>query len=400
MGGLGGFISCVLHSLANHGVSSTSRVTTGDDVARMKIVKSPRRPITGPWQHFGGQEPALLLLVGTDPLVTLAAEQITRLPNGGIRVMRVPTADEAIAALQAAADEGADVPLLMASQVVGGGDGIELLATVRARWPRISRVILLGSAADAPAAQAACARANVAHVVVAPWLEASLHCVVESVMRLQWLETEHARLTETLGAKNQALLVMNRELEAKIYARTHELAEANARLAQLAITDGLTGLYNHRYFHERLVLEGERAQRTAQPVSLLMIDVDYFKAYNDAHGHPAGDELLRQLSRVLLQGRRANDVVARYGGEEFCILLVDTPKHTAAALAERIRAQIVAEPFAFEATQPLRDVTVSIGVATLPDDASTADSLVSIADSALYSAKRSGRNRVELARTP
>ena len=96
---------------------------------------------------------------------------------------------------------------------------------------------------------------------------------------------------------------MNRELEAKIHERTHELAEANARLAQLAVTDGLTGLYNHRHFHERLALEVERSQRSGLPLSLLMLDVDHFKQFNDTFGHPAGDEVLRQLARVLAETR-------------------------------------------------------------------------------------------------
>ena len=109
---------------------------------------------------------------------------------------------------------------------------------------------------------------------------------------------ENQQLIATLSAKNQALLEMNRELEAKIHERTHELAEANTRLAQLAVTDGLTGLYNHRHFHERLTLEVERRQRSGLPLSLLMIDVDHFKQYNDTHGHPAGDEVLRQLARA------------------------------------------------------------------------------------------------------
>ena len=89
--------------------------------------------------------------------------------------------------------------------------------------------------------------------------------------------------------------------------RTHELAEANTRLAQLAVTDGLTGLYNHRHFHERLTLEVERSQRSGLPLSLLMLDVDHFKLFNDTYGHPAGDEVLRQLARVLNDARRANE---------------------------------------------------------------------------------------------
>src|SRR5690606_2793682 len=153
------------------------------------------------------------------------------------------------------------------------------------------------------------------------------------------------------------------ELEAKVAERSAELGEANTRLAQLAVTDGLTGLFNHRHFHERLSLEAERSQRNGLPMSLLMIDVDHFKHYNDQHGHPAGDELLRQLARLMSDGRRANDFVARYGGEEFTIVLVDTPKLTAAQLAERLRERVASHGFPHAATQPLGRVSVSIGVA-------------------------------------
>jgi diguanylate cyclase (GGDEF)-like protein len=190
---------------------------------------------------------------------------------------------------------------------------------------------------------------------------------------------------------------MNRVLEAKVSERTHELAEANSRLAQLAVTDGLTGLYNHRHFHERLALEVERSMRNGLPLSLLMIDVDHFKHYNDANGHPAGDQVLRQLARLMTDGRRANDFCARYGGEEFCVVLVDTPKLTAAKVAERLRETVAEHPFEFADTQPLGCMSISIGVATFPDDTSDAEALVRAADSALYAAKHAGRNCVVLA---
>jgi diguanylate cyclase (GGDEF)-like protein len=195
---------------------------------------------------------------------------------------------------------------------------------------------------------------------------------------------------------------MNRELEAKIHERTHELAEANARLAQLAVTDGLTGLYNHRHLHERLALEVERSQRSGLPLSLLMLDVDHFKLFNDTFGHPAGDEVLRQLARVLNDARRANDVVARNGGEEFALILVDTAKFTAAKVAERVRERVFAHDFAEAAhgsSRAASKITVSLGVATFPDDGSDAEALVRAADTALYAAKRAGRNRVVLATT-
>ncbi|MBA3503856.1 MAG: GGDEF domain-containing protein, partial [Deltaproteobacteria bacterium] len=216
------------------------------------------------------------------------------------------------------------------------------------------------------------------------------------LLRQYRLVHENQQLIASLSAKNQALLEMNRELEAKIHERTHELAEANARLAQLAVTDGLTNLYNHRHFHERLTLEVERSQRSGLPLSLLMLDVDHFKQFNDTFGHPAGDEVLRQLARVLADTRRANDVVARYGGEEFAVILVDTAKFTAAKVADRVRDRVCSHDFS-EAAPRASKLSVSIGVATFPDDGADAEALVRSADTALYAAKRAGRNRVVLA---
>ena len=239
-------------------------------------------------------------------------------------------------------------------------------------------------------------RAHLHQYIPKPWDETALLLAVENLLRQYRLVHENQQLIASLSSKNQALLEMNRELEAKIHERTHELAEANARLAQLAVTDGLTGLYNHRHFHERLTLEVERSQRSGLPLSLLMLDVDHFKQFNDTFGHPAGDEVLRQLARVLADTRRANDVVARYGGEEFAVILVDTAKFTAAKVAERVRERVYANDFS-EAAPKAGKLGVSIGVATFPDDGSDVEALVRAADTALYAAKRAGRNRVVLA---
>ena len=211
-------------------------------------------------------------------------------------------------------------------------------------------------------------RAHLNHYIGKPWDETALLLAVENLLRQYRLVNENQQLIASLSAKNQALLEMNRELEAKIHERTHELAEANARLAQLAVTDGLTGLYNHRHFHERLTLEVERSQRSGLPLSLLMLDVDHFKQFNDTFGHPAGDEVLRQLARVLADTRRANDVVARYGGEEFAVILVDTAKFTAAKVAERVRERVHGTRLLATPRRKAGQLAVSIGVATFPDD--------------------------------
>lgn len=303
---------------------------------------------------------------------------------------------EALELLDELERDGDRLAVIIADQIMPGMKGVDLLEQVHRRMPDTTKILLTGQA-GLDAVVAAINRASLNQYISKPWQEANLHLAVENLLRQFRLQEENAKLIDDLSAKNQALLEMNRELEAKVSERTHELAAANSRLAQLAVTDGLTGLYNHRHFHERLTLEVERSFRNGLPLSLLMIDVDHFKFYNDHHGHPAGDEVLRQLSQLLADGRRANDFVARYGGEEFCVVLVDTPKLTAAKVAERMRERVATHPFKHASEQPGTCLSISLGVATFPDDAGDAESLVRSADSALYAAKHGGRNCVVLA---
>ncbi|MBL0216474.1 MAG: diguanylate cyclase [Myxococcales bacterium] len=302
--------------------------------------------------------------------------------------------DEAVALFDELSREGEQIALVIADQIMPGMKGVELLEIVDRRLPTTTKILLTGQA-GLDAVIEAINRAHLNHYIGKPWDETAMLLAVETLLRTYRLVNENQHLIASLQAKNQALLEMNRELEAKIHERTHELAEANTRLAQLAVTDGLTGLYNHRHFHERLTLEVERSQRSGLPLSLLMLDVDHFKQFNDTFGHPAGDEVLRQLARVLADTRRANDVVARYGGEEFAVILVDTPKFTAAKVAERVRERIYGHDFS-EAAPRASKLSTSIGVATFPDDGADAEHLVRAADTALYAAKRAGRNRVVL----
>jgi diguanylate cyclase (GGDEF)-like protein len=303
--------------------------------------------------------------------------------------------DEAVALFDELTREGEQIALVIADQIMPGMKGVELLEIVDRRMPATTKILLTGQA-GLDAVIEAINRAHLNHYISKPWDETALLLAVENLLRQYRLVNENQHLVASLSAKNQALLEMNRELEAKIHERTHELAEANARLAQLAVTDGLTGLYNHRHFHERLTLEVERSQRSGLPLSLLMLDVDNFKQFNDTFGHPSGDEVLRQLARVLADTRRANDVVARYGGEEFAVILVDTAKFTAAKVAERVRERVYSNDFS-EAAPRAGTLSVSIGVATFPDDGVDVEALVRSADTALYAAKRAGRNRVVLA---
>lgn len=175
-----------------------------------------------------------------------------------------------------------------------------------------------------------------------------------------------------------------------------ELAKANEELHEVAIRDGLTGLYNRREFDRLLHEEGTRHRRYGHPTALVLLDIDHFKKINDTHGHQAGDAVLRWMGQLLRTGTRALARPARYGGEEFAVLLPETTAGQAHTLAEHLRQRVAAQPFSWgdAPDHPVMiPLTVSLGVAALPDDAPAEAGLLAAADQALYAAKRQGRNR-------
>jgi diguanylate cyclase (GGDEF)-like protein len=163
---------------------------------------------------------------------------------------------------------------------------------------------------------------------------------------------------------------------------------------ELAVTDGLTGLFNHREFQRRLGNEIERNQRYGHPFSLLLIDIDYFKQINDQHGHLAGDVVLKVLAEAIQGGIRTIDIASRYGGEEFAVILPETGLAGALVVAEQIRGHVAGLRIPAPSGQPLSR-TVSIGVATVPEDADRREQVIDAADKALYLAKFAGRDRVK-----
>ncbi len=180
-----------------------------------------------------------------------------------------------------------------------------------------------------------------------------------------------------------------------------EFYRRSEELKKISITDSLTGLLNRRYFQERLAEEVERSKRHRLPLSLIIMDIDDFKGFNDRFGHLAGDEALKTTAWALRNSIRAIDVAARYGGEEFTMILPQTTKQDAMVIAERFCREIENINFRAETSQPISTkLTVSLGLASCPEDATQLDDLIKLADTALYAAKAQGKNRVVVYEKP
>ncbi len=204
----------------------------------------------------------------------------------------------------------------------------------------------------------------------------------------------HSDRRDEVGVLTRAFNEMTRRLESnaeQMQGQNTELQRMNEILEQLSITDGLTKLHNHRYFQEQLAKDMKRALRTEEPLSLVLIDIDHFKRWNDRLGHSGGDEILRRIADIMQRLTRGTDLVARYGGEEFALLLRGTSIEGALALAEKLRATIGETSFIEDGSEPL---TVSIGLSAFGGDEKV---FFDQADRALYRAKNAGRDCVMLA---
>jgi diguanylate cyclase (GGDEF)-like protein/PAS domain S-box-containing protein len=232
----------------------------------------------------------------------------------------------------------------------------------------------------------------------------SIHCqVLHKSGRQLWLDMMWRSVADTEGGIERLQVSARDVTDSKQYQRRLEeaqqqlreqqnvLEEMNGQLKSMATTDSLTALKNRRAFEDRLDEEVSRSRRHGYPMSLILLDIDHFKAYNDSFGHPRGDEVLRKVGRLLSRTMRDTDFAARYGGEEFAIILPHTDQAGARMVAERLRQAIEG------ATWDDRAITASVGVASFSRDASTAEALVEYADRALYRSKENGRNQVSVA---
>ena len=218
------------------------------------------------------------------------------------------------------------------------------------------------------------------------WLEMLWRTVPDEEGNVVQLQVSSRDITESKQYERRL-----EEAQRNLQQQQDKLQEMNSRLSELVTLDVLTQLRNRRAFEERLEEELHRTRRHGYPTSLVLLDVDHFKAFNDSFGHPAGDEVLRQVGRLLRRTIRASDFAARYGGEEFAIILPNTDAEGAGVAAEHMRHAIES------ATWAERPITASVGVATWGGPITTADALVDQADRALYISKQAGRNRVSQA---
>jgi diguanylate cyclase (GGDEF)-like protein len=212
------------------------------------------------------------------------------------------------------------------------------------------------------------------------------------------LQRHQERLSQRLGRQlgiRAAALDFLENLEIALDLHDDDQTLTYRQLQDMAFRDHLTGLSNFRYFSMRFAEEVKRAERYRHLLSLIMIDIDHFKVFNDSFGHPAGNVALEQLAKMLQSELRDTDLAGRYGGEEFAIILPETTQREAQQLAERLRARMEATPvYLFDDGN--QSLTISLGVATFPRDAQGAQSLLAGADAALYASKNAGRNRVSV----
>ena len=192
--------------------------------------------------------------------------------------------------------------------------------------------------------------------------------------------------------RNELLARVRTQIKRKRY--TERLRDNVQMSIELAIIDGLTGLSNRRYMETHLETLVEQASARGKPIAVLVVDIDYFKAINDGHGHDAGDDVLREFAARIHQAIRSIDLACRYGGEEFVIVMPETDMAVATMVAERLRRRVAGQPFAIQEGARTLDVTISIGIAALSDASDSAAAILKRADQALYRAKRDGRNRV------
>jgi diguanylate cyclase (GGDEF)-like protein len=315
--------------------------------------------------------------------------QLRRGLGSNYRIEIAESGEEALEIFAEITAKGMEIPLLISDHIMPSMKGDELLIRIHKAYPKTLKILLTGQASTEAVGNAV-NYANLYRYITKPWDETDLKLTIQEALRRYQQDRE-------LSEKNQELEQLNASLEQKVKERTVELQRANLELSRLAAIDGLTQIANRRRFDEYLAAEWQRHTREQLPLALLMIDIDYFKNYNDHYGHQGGDECLIQVAQAISRApQRPTDLVARYGGEEFAVILPNTNTAGALVVAEAIQdaIAILAIPHAWSAVNHY--VTLSIGISSqIPSPETNPEQLIAKADEALYAAKDRGRDRVE-----
>ncbi|HEY6872675.1 MAG TPA: diguanylate cyclase [Geobacteraceae bacterium] len=328
------------------------------------------------------------ILIVDDSQVVLSFFETLLHETGYTDILRAQSASEAfallglnLAGLGLADDRDPAIDLILMDVLMPGMDGIEACRRLKCHERSRDIPIIIVTAVEELDNLQEAFDAGAMDYIAKPPNKIELIARVRSALRFKQ-EMDHRK------AHERELLVL-----------THQLAEANRQLERLATQDTLTGIANRRFFNEFLYNEWRQALRNTQPFSIIMIDIDCFKAFNDTYGHQTGDNCLSMVASALQHVvKRPKDLLARYGGEEFVVVLPDTGSEGALLLAENMRATVERLGIRNEASTAGDTVTVSIGVATgLPGRDSTPEALIAAADKALYHAKGEGRNRTNAA---
>jgi diguanylate cyclase (GGDEF)-like protein len=310
-----------------------------------------------------------VLVVDDEPSLRMVVGQV--LVSEGHDVTVATSAEEALALFRAT-----PFPLVITDVVMGRMSGLDLLREIKRLDPD-SLVVIMTSQASLEVATTAL-REGAYDFLVKPFEDLIL-------------------ISALAGRAMDKLLLQsrNRLLTKQLEAYAEELERMTRSLKERADRDGLTELFNIRSFRQSLDAALANATQHDRGLAVILMDVDYFKNYNDAHGHLAGDELLKELAKLLMELSGPSDVCARYGGEEFVVLVPGADREEAIACAEEIRKRVEQQPFTGRETQPGGRITVSVGVSCYPDDGREPEALIGRADYALYQAKRKGRNTVK-----
>jgi diguanylate cyclase (GGDEF)-like protein len=337
----------------------------------------PEKPVEQQTAETPAEEPKKarpsILVAEDEETLRLVISEVLR--DEGYEVTAVESGERALEAFSER-----PYPVVVTDIVMGQMSGLELLDAIKAR-NNDTVVVIMTSHATVEATMGA------------------LRSGAYDFMRKPFEELDVITSVVNRAAEKAALIDENHRLTEQLRLKATDLNEANTALLRLADSlkesatrDGLTGLHNHRSFRDALIRELSLAEKNATPVSIMFMDVDHFKQFNDTHGHLAGDEALKAIASLTSQTVGERGFVARYGGEEFVALLPNCDKVTCRKIAEEVRTTVQDHPFVGRETQPLGKVTLSLGLATYPENGETPTLLIAQADQAVYAAKEAGRN--------